>query len=443
MIRLPQDVRFIIQKLEEAGYEAYAVGGCIRDCLLSRTPGDYDVTTSAVPAEVKRIFRRTFDTGIEHGTVTVLLKGGAYEVTTFRIDGKYEDSRHPSGVSFTTSLEEDLLRRDFTINAMAFNEKNGLADPFDGQKDLKDGIIRCVGDPYQRFSEDALRMMRAVRFAAQLGFTIEENTKAAIRELSPTLRKVSAERIQTELVKLITSDHPEELATAYELGLTAVFMPEFDRLMGCPQNNPHHCYDVGTHTIETLKQVENDRILRLGALFHDFGKPHTKTTDKDGIDHFHGHPAVSGKLAKEILRRLKFDNATIDLVSRLALYHDNHIERGKKNMRRAMAAMGEDLFPLVLRLQRADVLAQSDYKRERKLDRLDENEKDYAGVLKEGECFSLKDLAVKGKDLMEIGYQAGPGLGKELSVLLDLVIEEPSFNERETLLQLAKKHLLR
>lgn len=441
VIRLPQDVRFIIQKLEEAGYEAYAVGGCIRDCLLSRTPGDYDITTSAHPSEVKKIFHRTFDTGIEHGTVTVLLKGGAYEVTTYRIDGKYEDSRHPSSVSFTSSLKEDLLRRDFTINAMAYNEKDGLVDPFGGQQDLEDGIIRCVGDPHQRFSEDALRMMRAVRFAAQLGFTIEEKTKDAIRELSPTLEKISAERIQTELLKLCVSAHPEELLTACELGLTAVFMPEFDALMNCPQNNPHHCYDAGTHTVETMKQIEPDRYLRLSALFHDFGKPATRTTDEAGIDHFHGHPKISEKLTVEILKRLKFDNATIDMVGRLVLYHDYDVFPGKKHVRRAMAKMGEDAFPLILKLKRADVLAQSDYKREEKLSILDAVEADHDTVLRDGECFSLKNLAVKGKDLLEAGYQAGPGLGEELHRLLELVIEDPSFNERETLLQLAKEHL--
>ncbi len=440
-LSLPQDVRFIITKLEEAGYEAYAVGGCIRDMLLSRTPGDYDITTSAEPLEVKKIFHRTFDTGIAHGTVTVLLKGKGYEVTTYRIDGTYEDSRHPKDVSFTKSLKEDLLRRDFTINAMAYNEKNGLVDLFGGQEDLEHRIIRCVGDPVQRFSEDALRMMRAVRFAAQLGFEIEKSTFEAVKELSPTLQKISAERIQTELVKLLTSPDPGKIRLAYESGLTAVFLPEFDRIMNCPQNHPHHCMDVGEHTIRVMENLRPDRMLRLGGLFHDIGKPEAKTTDEEGIDHFHGHPKISEELSKTILRRLKFDNETVDKVSRLAYFHDYHANPDKKSVRRAMHRMGEDLFPLVCELEYADILAQSDYLREDKLSRLEAVRKCYEEILKDGECVSQKDLAVKGADLIALGYKPGPVLGEELRKLLDLVIDDPSFNQRETLIQLAKEDL--
>lgn len=267
IIQLPEDVRFIIHTLQDAGHEAYAVGGCVRDSLLSRTPDDWDITTSARPEETKKLFRRTIDTGIQHGTVTVMLKKNGYEVTTYRVDGEYEDGRHPKEVIFTANLIEDLKRRDFTINAMAYNEESGLVDAFTGKKDLEEGIIRCVGDADERFTEDALRIMRAVRFSAQLGFSMEDKTKAAIRGHAENLRKVSAERIQTELTKLVTSPHPEYLRSAWETGITAVFLPEFDRLMRTPQNNPHHCLNVGEHTLRAMQAVRPDKILRLTMLF--------------------------------------------------------------------------------------------------------------------------------------------------------------------------------
>ena len=244
MFHLPQDVKFIIDNLTEHGYEAYAVGGCVRDTLLSRIPGDWDITTSAKPEQVKAIFSHTIDTGIEHGTVTVMRNHVGYEVTTYRIDGEYEDARHPKEVTFTANLVEDLKRRDFTINAMAYNHQTGLVDEFDGIGDLEQKIIRCVGNPMERFSEDALRMLRAVRFSAQLGCTIEEHTKEAIRQLAPTIAKVSVERITTELVKILISDNPQEIRTAYELGLTKIFLPEFDTIMETPQNTKHHMYSV-------------------------------------------------------------------------------------------------------------------------------------------------------------------------------------------------------
>ena len=250
VIELPEKVKYVIDTLMDAGYEAYAVGGCIRDSILGRKPEDWDITTSANPMQVKNLFRRTIDTGIQHGTVTVMLEKEGFEVTTYRIDGEYEDGRHPKEVVFTSNLIEDLKRRDFTINAMAYNEKDGLVDAFCGIEDLEKKVIRCVGNPEERFQEDALRMMRAVRFAAQLGFSIEKNTKRAIVELAGNLAKVSAERIQVELVKLLVSNHPEEFMTAYETGLTKVFLPEFDAMIKTPQNNKHHCYNVGEHTIE-------------------------------------------------------------------------------------------------------------------------------------------------------------------------------------------------
>ena len=271
MIELPERVKEILDTIMEAGYEAYAVGGCIRDSILGRKPNDWDITTSASPYEIKELFRRTVDTGIQHGTVTVMMDKEGFEVTTYRIDGDYKDGRHPSEVTFTASLKEDLRRRDFTINAMAYNEQNGLVDIFGGMQDIADGVIRCVGEPRERFSEDALRIMRAVRFSAQLGYQIEEKTKAAIEELAPTLKKISAERIQVELVKLVTSKHPEELLTAYETGITSVILPEFDLCMETEQHNPHHLYNVGMHTIHAMEVIPADKVLRLVSRYGEAG----------------------------------------------------------------------------------------------------------------------------------------------------------------------------
>lgn len=444
IIQLPEKVKYIIDTIMEAGYEAYAVGGCIRDSVLLREPSDWDITTSASPYEVKALFKRTVDTGIKHGTVTVMLDKEGFEVTTYRIDGEYEDSRHPKEVTFTSNLTEDLKRRDFTINAMAYNEKDGLVDIFGGLEDIRRKIIRCVGNPIERFSEDALRMMRAVRFSAQLGYTIEGETKEAIRELAPDLKKISAERIQTELVKLVTSPHPDYLKTAYETGITAVILPEFDLCMHTRQVNPHHCYGVGEHTLEAMKAVRADKILRLAMLFHDMGKPACLTTDKAGIDHFHGHPAVSEEIAQNILHRLKFDNDTIYMVKKLVRYHDQDIIPKAGNVRRAILKMGEDVFPLLMEVKRADMLAQSNYRREEKEQNLEKICEVYQRILEEKQCVSLKTLAVNGKDLMEqAGMKPGKEIGFMLNDLLNLVIENPSLNNREYLLKTAKEQLKR
>ncbi len=435
-IQLPEDVKRIINTLKEAGFEAYAVGGCVRDCLLGKTPNDWDITTSALPTEVKGLFSHTFDTGIKHGTITVLLHHVGYEVTTYRIDGEYEDGRHPKAVSFTRSLKEDLLRRDFTINAMAYNEDDGIQDLFGGQQDLADGIIRCVGNAEDRFGEDALRMLRAVRFSAQLGFEIEPDTLKAMKNLSANLSLVSAERIQVELVKTITSAHPENIRIAYEQGLTAEFLPEFDLCMKTTQNNPNHMYTVGEHTIKAMQLIAPEKDLRLTMLLHDIAKPLLKTTDEAGIDHFHGHPQKSMEMAKEILRRLKFDNNTVDRVSRLCACHDVRIEPRKKCMRRALNKLGGDLFPAFFAVQRADVSAQSDYRRKEKLEWIAQNEADYKDIIDSKECFSLKDLAVNGKDLIEAGVKPGPKVGEILNEMLNCVLEDPETNEKSRLFEL-------
>ncbi len=433
-LEIPEGAAWVLQNLREAGYEAYVVGGCVRDSLLHRVPDDWDITTSARPEEVKRVFRRTVDTGIQHGTVTVMVGREAYEVTTYRVDGDYADGRHPTSVTFTPSLLEDLKRRDFTINAMAYCPEKGLVDEFDGESDLQHGIIRAVGDPRQRFTEDALRMMRAVRFAAQLNAAIEDNTAAAIRQLAGNLRLVSAERIRTELEKLVVSEHPEKLTEAYQLGLLDIFLPELSKCMECVQNNPHHCYTVGGHILHSVMAVRRDRILRLTMLLHDVGKPRVKTTDENGIDHFHGHVPASAEMADSILRRLKYDNDTRKKVTALVAWHDRQLGDTKARVRRNVAELGTELFPLLLEVKRADVAAQSDYQRAEKLARIDAWEKTYQEILEAGDCLCIRDLAVGGKDLMETGIRPGQQMGQILQSMLEEVLRHPSHNTAEWLL---------
>lgn len=434
-IQLPEKVNTIIQTLQEHGYEAYAVGGCVRDSLLGREPGDWDITTSASPDETKKLFARTVDIGIEHGTVTVLLGKEGFEVTTYRIDGKYEDSRHPTEVIFTRNLREDLLRRDFTINAMAYNDTEGIVDIFGGMDDLKRKIIRCVGNARERFGEDALRIMRGVRFAAQLGFSLEKETKEAMTELAPTLEKISAERIQTELVKLLVSDSPELIREAYHLGITAVILPEFDEMMRTGQETKYHRYDVGEHTVQAVCNVPPDKVLRLTMLLHDVAKPEMKTVDADGTAHFKGHDIRGEQKAKEILRRLKFDNDTIHKVTKLVRWHDYRMPAEKKNVRKAMSKISVELFPMYLLVKRADILAHSMYRREEELENLSGLQKCYEEIVADHECVSLKQLAVTGTDLIGIGMKPGKQIGEVLNELLRIVLEYPEFNNKEHLLR--------
>ncbi len=436
-IKLPEKVKRIITELETAGYEAYAVGGCVRDSILGKEPDDWDITTSASPMQIKAAFRRTIDTGIQHGTVTVMLDHESFEVTTYRIDGEYEDSRHPKEVVFTASLMEDLKRRDFTINAMAYNEKSGLIDIFGGMADLENKVIRCVGNAKERFGEDALRMLRAVRFSAQLGFFIDTDTERAITELAPNLAKISAERIQTELVKLLLSPNPDYIRKAYELGITKIVLPELDRTFETLQHNPHHMYTVGEHLMHCLIYVSADRCLRIAALLHDIGKPESKTTDADGVDHFHGHVEIGEAMADQILRRLKFDNDTITRVKRYIRHHDDQIHSNERAVRRSMGRIGEEYFQGVLALKRADCLAQSMYMRREKLEELDKVEELYREILNQQQCVSLKNLAISGNDLIALGVPQGKKIGEILSKLLEEVIEDPLCNEYGYLLERA------
>ena len=437
-ITLPENVKHIIATLQQHGHEAYAVGGCIRDSILKREPEDWDITTSAMPKEVKKIFKRTFDTGIEHGTITVLINKVGYEVTTYRIDGKYENHRHPSEVEFTRNLREDLLRRDFTINAMAYNEQEGLVDPFGGLKDLEAKKIVCVGSANQRFDEDALRILRAVRFAAQLGFSIEEKTKEAIKAMADSLKYISAERIQVEMTKLLVSAHPEQIEEAYNLGITKVILPEFDQAMNTTQETPHHQYNVGVHTIQALRNIEANKVLRLTVLFHDMGKAQMKTIDEEGVAHFKQHALVSEQIAKDVLRRLKFDNETIQMVAKLVLYHDYRMPANEVAVRRAMNKISTELFPMYSKVRCADTLAQSEYLREEKLLNIEQVEKLYQQIKEKNQCVVLKDLAISGKDLLALGVPQGARIGEILEGLLEEVLEHPKDNQREVLLDKAR-----
>lgn len=442
-IRMPVNAGRIIHTLQEAGFEAYIVGGCVRDAMLGKEPDDWDITTSAKPEQVKALFPRTVDTGIQHGTVTVLMKhpaGGrleSYEVTTYRVDGKYTDHRRPTSVTFTASLLEDMKRRDFTINAMAYNDSEGVIDHFDGIGDLQRQVIRCVGEPADRFDEDALRILRAVRFAAQLNFDIEEKTCEAIRKQAVFLKDISAERIHVELTKLLVSDHPERIRQAYALGVTKVILPELDRMMETQQNHKHHAYSVGEHTIRVVQAVTNTEVMRWAALLHDVAKPEVKTSDERG-DHFYGHNVAGEELAGRILKRLKFDNATIARVKRLVYWHDYGMGElpGIKSFRKSLSKMGPDLFEDYVVLKRADILAQSDYMREEKLANLKELETYYEQVRKEKQCLTLKELKITGTDLIAMGMKPGKEIGVTLSKLLELVLENPELNNRETLLSL-------
>ena len=431
MWELPAQVHTALSRLCEAGYEAYIVGGCVRDHLMGRTPKDYDVTTSALPGQTAAVFagERVIATGMKHGTVTVLLDGEPLEITTFRIDGTYSDARHPDAVSFTPSLREDLARRDFTMNAMAYSPETGLVDPFGGQTDIAGKIIRCVGEPERRFREDALRILRALRFSAVLGFRIAPETDAALRAEAPLLEKISAERVFSELkmllcgpdVRRVLLDYPEVLG---------VPIPELLPMRGFDQRNPHHCYDVLEHTAAAVEAIPAEPGLRLAALFHDIGKPECFFTDADGVGHFYGHPKAGARIAEAVLERLRSDRATRERVVGIVQNHGLLIEDNEKAVRRALHKLGTERFFELLAMMRADNLGQSAELRwiQGYYDRLEA----LAGEILAAEaCFSLKDLAVRGGDL---GLPSGPEVGRALNVLLEAVIDGAVPNERSALL---------
>lgn len=393
-ITLPTKVKQIISRLEKADFEAYAVGGCVRDSILGRSPEDWDITTSAKPEEVKRLFSTTIDTGLQHGTVTVVIEKEGFEVTTFRLDGDYTDGRHPDRVAFTSSLTEDLRRRDFTINAMAYSEKRGLIDEFDGERDLEDGVIRAVGDACERFSEDALRMLRAIRFAGQLNFKIADETFDAIKELSPNIAKVSVERIAKELEKLLLSGNPEYIALVYETGIFSVIAPEVAMLF---ENGE---ISASTKALSRASFPEKKELyqIRLAIFLEGLG------ADK----------------AAKLLKRLKLDNDTINTVKKLLELSLREVENNETDMRRTVKEAGYKMMPLLLEMRRAKGLK--------------DNKDLYQTVIDNGYCTSISELNINGKDLMDAGIPKGALIGSTLERLLELVIEKPELNTRESLL---------
>lgn len=386
-MQIPAEVESIIETLKKGGYEAYAVGGCVRDTLLGRVPGDWDITTSARPEQVKELFRRTVDTGIQHGTVTIMIGKTGYEVTTYRIDGEYEDGRHPRQVAFTSDLLEDLRRRDFTINAMAYSHETGIVDAFDGRKDLEQRRIRCVGDPMERFSEDALRILRAIRFSAQLGFSIEEETRKAVSVIAPNISKVSRERIQVELTKLLLSNHPEQIRMVYETGISPYISPAFAA--------------IPWKRIYIPASLPAEKYVRWAAFLR----------------------LVSPEDAVEILRDLKMDNDTIRRVKTLISWSGKRVGENAEDVRRAMSQMDGEVWDALMELNEYSEEIRSWTRR----------------IREDGDCLDLKHLAVTGQDLIAAGMRPGKQMGDILGRLLDKVLEDPRSNTRENLLDEAKK----
>ncbi len=435
-IQIPEKVNTILQKLMQAGFQAYAVGGCIRDTLMGQQPSDWDICTSALPEETLQVLRKPnlVENGKKHGTVTIRLEGENFEITTFRKDGESLDHRHPQEVTYVREVYEDLSRRDFTINALAYNDKEGLIDISGGVQDLRQGIIRCVGDPDKRFDEDGLRMMRALRFASQLGFRIENETAASVRRNRQLLTSVSAERITAEFNKLLIGNYAEQILLDYPDVLT-VFLPEIRPMIGFPQNNPHHCYDVWTHTVKVVSFIERDKILRLAALLHDIGKPKCFTEDAGGIGHFKGHPAVSERMAAEILHRMKYDNRTIETVKTLIRLHDMRPPAEPKYVRRLLREAGKEMFLPLLSLKRADARAQSNYLSEEKMAYIDRLEALYQEELQQDTAFTLKMLRLNGRDLIAMGITDGKTIGRILNELLERVIDGSQENDPQKLKQ--------
>lgn len=439
-IKIPTYVQAVIDVLAKNEYEAYIVGGCVRDSLMGIEPHDHDVCTNCTPDKLVQIFKdfHTIDTGLKHGTLTVMSDHIPVEVTTYRSDGEYTDHRRPDSVRFERELSEDLKRRDFTVNAMCYNPETGLVDMFEGENDLKNGIIRCVGNAEERFEEDALRIMRALRFASVLDFKIEENTAAAMRTKSHLLSAISAERILSELKKLLCGKAVCRILLEYN-DILAVVIPEITPCVGCIQNNIHHCYTVYEHICHSVENIEPTEDLRLAMLFHDIAKPLKKTTDADGVDHFKLHPMAGAEVAQAVLGRLKSSNKTIKLVTSLIREHDNRIPAARRSVRRFIAKYDYNFFFNWLKVRRADTMAQSDFQRTEKLEELDNLEAIGKTIMEEACCLKTSDLAINGYDIMSLGFKGGQ-IKSALDFALDAVIDETVPNEHNMLINYIKEN---
>lgn len=439
---IPSEILFVLNTLSAKGYEAYLVGGCVRDYLLGNVPHDFDITTNAYPEDVLDLFRdsaHTVATGLKHGTVTVIKDGVPAEVTTYRIDGEYSDNRRPERVLFSKSLEDDVVRRDFTVNAMAYSPIYGFKDLVGGLKDLENGIIRCVGDPNVRFEEDALRILRAVRFSSVLGFEIEANTSDLLLEKAHLLGNISKERIAVEFEKLLCGSNAEDVLLKYR-DVIAVFIPEIRSMFDFCQHTPYHKYDVYTHSVKSVTACDlSDRILRMTAFFHDIGKPDCFFRDSEGVGHFYGHAQRSTELTESIMKNLRYDNSFRNAVTTLIKHHDAPIENDEKRIKRLLRNLGEEQLFRLLSFQRADNAAQSEivFNRRERFDAVEETAK---RILSEKKCFSLSDMNLNGSDLLSLGIPQGKMIGKILGQLLDDVIENRIPNDRDELMKKALEY---
>lgn len=436
-ILAPEQVKAALRRLHKNGFAAYAVGGCVRDSLLGKTPLDWDITTDARPKETERVFAdcRLIETGLQHGTVTVLSDGLPLEITTFRVDGDYLDARHPESVSFTRNLKEDLLRRDFTVNTLCWNEQDGVVDLCGGLLDLQSGILRAVGNPERRFTEDALRILRGIRFASVLGFTIEEETAESILRNRQLLSKVAAERIRVEFSKLLCGKNAAAVLDRYR-EVIAVFIPEVRALFDCPQNTVYHCFDVYRHTLAALENTESTEKLRLCMFFHDFGKPFCRKTDLNGTDHFKGHQKVGAEIVEPILKRLRYDNSTVKDVTGWIAIHDLKSPKTKIEAKQLLSEIGIDNYRALMKIKRADNYGKAQpHAIDEKLRRMEDF---LSEILENHECYDLHGLAVNGDDLKAAGITDGKEIRDALNRLLELVITEQYKNERSALLTLTK-----
>lgn len=437
---MPKNVDTAINLLQSAGFEAYAVGGCVRDSLLGKTPNDWDITTSAKPEDMKSVFAdfHCIDTGIKHGTVTVVIDGEPLEITTFRLDGEYEDNRHPKSVTFTSNLGADLGRRDFTVNAMAYSKMTGTVDLFGGENDLKNKIIRCVGDPDRRFNEDALRILRALRFASALDFEIEEKTAQSLLKNRALLGNISEERISKELLKLVCGKGAKRILTDFAPVLFEI-LPELQPMYKNSHDNPHHCYDIYEHTLIAVESIDPEPTLRFAMLLHDCGKPAVKKFDENGVAHFYGHQRISAEISAQILARLKVSNKFRDEILFLVSNHDRwELYENTEKMPRYLSKFGLDGVLKLLKVMRADVLAQSPEYRYR-LDQIADAEEIAKNLAAQKPCLSLSELQINGRTLMDIGIPQGRKLGAVLAQLLDEVIDGVTKNTQEALTTRARE----
>lgn len=437
MIKIPNDVKTVMDILTADGHKAYVVGGCVRDSIMGREPNDWDVTTDADPEQIQKLFSsfRTVDTGIKHGTILIVSGKTPVETTTFRIDGEYSDNRHPDKVTFTKNIVDDLARRDFTVNAMAYNDTEGIIDPFDGQSDIRKKIIRCVGDADTRFNEDALRIMRAIRFSSVLGFSIEEKTADAIIRNENLLSGIACERITTELLKLLCGNNVFNVLSEFR-SVIGVFIPELKLEFDFKQYGKKHGYDVWMHTVHTVNNIENDPILRLTMLLHDTGKIATHVIDENNNSTFKNHAAVGGVIAENILRRLKFSKEYINTVSFLVSVHDKEVPETKVQVKEYIRDLGEENFIRLMKIRRADKSGLSKNFRDI-ADKLIFAYNTFDDVMNQNEPYSIQQLAVNGNDIKK--YVSGSEIKNVLNHLLETVIHEPEKNNRETLIELAKR----